>query len=127
MTNRQTALTIRLSAPPIEIKQEIVADLEEDLRTVEEARRLKAKMEAKIRATIDRMWGKIRACCLHARLKYVQRSFMTNTTLRKRFGIEDKNSATASRIIKDTTLAGFIRCHDDSVGSKAKKYLPWWA
>lgn len=70
---------------------------------------------------------RIRACYLHACLKYVQRSFMTNTTLRERFGIEDKNSATASRIIKDTTLAGFIRCHDDAVGSKAKKYLPWWA
>lgn len=60
-------------------------------------------------------------------LTYVQRSFMTNTTLRERLGIEDRNSATASRIIKETTLAGFIRCHDDSVGSKAKKYLPWWA
>jgi predicted HTH transcriptional regulator len=70
---------------------------------------------------------RIRACYLHACLKYVQRSFMTNTTLRERFGIEDKNSATASRIIKDTTQAGLIRCHDDSVGSKAKKYLPWWA
>jgi ATP-dependent DNA helicase RecG len=70
---------------------------------------------------------RIRACYLHACLKYVQRNFMTNTTLRERFGIEDKNSATASRIIKDTFVAGLIRCHDDSVGSKAKKYLPCWA
>lgn len=70
---------------------------------------------------------RIRACYLHACLKYVQRDFMTNTTLRERFGIEDKNSATASRIIKDTTIAKLIRCYDESVGSKAKKYLPWWA
>jgi predicted HTH transcriptional regulator len=70
---------------------------------------------------------RIRACYLHACLKYVQRNFMTNTTLRERFGIEDKNSATASRIIKDASIAGLIRCYDDSVGSKAKKYLPWWA
>ncbi len=68
-----------------------------------------------------------RACYLHACLKYVQRDYMTNTTLRERFGIEDKNSATASRIIKDTSMAGLIRCYDDSVGSKAKKYMPWWA
>jgi ATP-dependent DNA helicase RecG len=70
---------------------------------------------------------RVRACYLHACLRYVQRDYMINTTLRGRFGIEDKNSATASRIIKDTLKAGLIRCYDDSVGSKAKKYLPWWA
>jgi predicted HTH transcriptional regulator len=68
-----------------------------------------------------------RACYLHACLRYVQHDYMTNTTLRERFGIEDKNSATASRIIKDTLKAELIRCYDDSVGNKAKKYLPWWA
>ena len=62
-----------------------------------------------------------RACYLHACLRYVQRDFMTNTTLRERFGIEDKNSATASRIIKETSTAGLIRCYDETVGSKAKK------
>jgi ATP-dependent DNA helicase RecG len=70
---------------------------------------------------------RIRASYLHACLKYVQRDFMTNTTLRERFGIEDKNSAMASRIIKDTIDAGLIRCHDDSVGSRARKYVPSWA
>lgn len=68
-----------------------------------------------------------RACYLHACLRYVQRDFMTNTTLRERFGIEDKNSAMASRIIRDTIAVGLIRCHDETVGSKARKYLPWWA
>lgn len=70
---------------------------------------------------------RIRACYLHACLKYVQRDFMTNATLRERFGIEEKNSATASRIIRDTLQADLIRCYDDSVGSRAKKYLPSWA
>lgn len=69
---------------------------------------------------------RIRACYLHACLRYVQRDFMTNTTLRERFGISEKNSAMASRIIKDTLTADRIRLYDDSVGSKAKKYLPWW-
>jgi len=44
-----------------------------------------------------------------------------------RFVIDVKNSAMASRIIRDTLEAGRIRCHDDTAGSKAKKYLPWWA
>lgn len=51
---------------------------------------------------------------------------MTNSTLRQRFGIEPKNSAMVSRTIRDTIESGKIRCYDDSVGSKAKKYLPWW-
>lgn len=70
---------------------------------------------------------RVRASYLHACLRYVQRDFMTNTTLRARFGIEEKNSSMASRIIKDTIEAGLIRCHDETVGSKARKYLPWWA
>jgi ATP-dependent DNA helicase RecG len=70
---------------------------------------------------------RFRACYLHACLRYVQRDYMTNATLRERFGIDDKNSSMASRIIKDTIDAGLIRCHDETVGSKARKYLPWWA
>lgn len=70
---------------------------------------------------------RIRACYLHACLKYVQRDVMTNTTLRERFGIEEKNSSMASRIIRDTVEADLIRCHDVTVGSKARKYLSWWA
>ncbi len=70
---------------------------------------------------------RVRACYLHACLKYVQRDFMTNTSLRERFGIEEKNRAMVSRIISDTKADELIRCFDDSVGSKAKKYIPWWA
>jgi type I restriction enzyme M protein len=50
--------TYKIPLPPLETQQKIVADLEEDLRAVEGARRLKAKMEARIRAAIDRVWGK---------------------------------------------------------------------
>jgi ATP-dependent DNA helicase RecG len=70
---------------------------------------------------------RVRACYLHACLRYVQQDFMTNATLRERFGIEDKNSAMASRIIKDAIEADAIRCHDETVGNKARKYLPWWS
>jgi len=70
---------------------------------------------------------RIRACYLHACLRYVQRDYMTNTTLRERFGIAEKNSSMVSRIIKDVIDAGLIRCHDETVGSRARKYLPGWA
>jgi predicted HTH transcriptional regulator len=70
---------------------------------------------------------KIRACYLHSCLKYVQREYMTNTTLRNRYGIDERNSAQVSRIIKDSISSELIRCFDDSVGSKARRYVPWWA
>ena len=69
---------------------------------------------------------RIRACYLHACLRYVQRDFMTNGSLRERFGFSAENAAMASRIIRDTLSAGKIRCYDETVGNKAKKYLPSW-
>jgi len=69
---------------------------------------------------------RIRACYLHACLRYVQRDYMSNTTLRERFGIDEKNSSMVSRIIKDTIDAELVRPQDDTVGSRARRYLPWW-
>lgn len=70
---------------------------------------------------------RIRACYLHACLRFVQRDYMTNTTLRERFGIDEKNSSMVSRFIMDAIEAGKIRYQDETVGSRARKYLPWWA
>lgn len=70
---------------------------------------------------------RVRACYLHAALHYVQENPMTNTTLRKRFALDVKNSAIVSRIIADTIEAKLIRCYDDSVGTRARKYVPSWA
>lgn len=70
---------------------------------------------------------RIRACYLHACLKHVQREYMTNTTLRQRFGIKEQNSAIASRIIKETLNAKLIRADDETIGRKFKKYVPCWA
>lgn len=70
---------------------------------------------------------RVRACYLHACLKYVQRDFMTNTTLRERFGIEEKNSAIVSRFIKDSLEAKRIKPYDSSAAKKFMKYIPHWA
>ena len=70
---------------------------------------------------------RIRACYLHACLKHVNRDFMTNTSLRDRFGIEAKNSATASRMIREAVDADFIKAYDDSAAKKMMKYVPFWA
>ena len=70
---------------------------------------------------------RIRACYLHACLKYVTRDYMTNSSLRERFGIDPKNSAVASRIIKDALEAGLIHPYDTEASKKFIKYIPSWA
>ena len=70
---------------------------------------------------------RIRACYLHACLRYVNRDYMTNTSLRQRFGIDQKNSAMASRLIKEALHAKVIRPRDESTARKLMKYLPYWA
>ncbi len=71
---------------------------------------------------------KVRACYQHACLKYVSNEKMTNQTLRERFGIDDHNYSTASRIIKDAVDAKLLK--EDDTGSKSRRfvsYLPFWA
>lgn len=69
---------------------------------------------------------KIRACYMHACLKYVQRDYLTNTSLRKRFGIDEQNRAMASRLIRDAVAAEAIVPHDPQAAPKQMKYVPWW-
>ena len=69
---------------------------------------------------------RIRACYLHACLRYVQRDYMTNSTLRERFGIEEKNSSMASRVIKDAIDANAIVSYGSQASRKFMKYVPWW-
>jgi ATP-dependent DNA helicase RecG len=70
---------------------------------------------------------RVRACYLHACLRCVQRDSMTNSSLRERFGIEKKNSATASRIIAEAIEDGRIKPFDPNQGKRHAKYLPFWA
>lgn len=70
---------------------------------------------------------RIRACYQHAGLQYVSNDQMTNTSLRKRFSIDDANYPMASRIIKDTLSSGLIKPLDpESKSRKHAKYVPYW-
>ncbi|MBL1217853.1 MAG: transcriptional regulator [Planctomycetes bacterium] len=71
---------------------------------------------------------RIRACYQHAGLRWITGERMSNSTLRRRFGIEERNYAQVSRVIADTVKAGMIR--PDPPDSKARrhaKYAPFWA
>ncbi|WP_075591434.1 ATP-binding protein [Labilibacter marinus] len=71
---------------------------------------------------------KIRACYLHACLRYVSGDYMTNQSLRERFGIVEKNYSMASRIISDSIKDGMVKYSDpESNSKKHAKYIPYWA
>ena len=69
--------------------------------------------------TID---DKVRACYQHCVLKYIEKSKMTNSTLRDRLGIGEKNYPAASVIIKSTIEKKLIK-----ESEKPKEYVPIWA
>lgn len=64
---------------------------------------------------------KIRATYQHCVLKYISGEYMSNKSLRERFGIDAGNYPQASRIIKSATEAGLIK---EYAGSKT--YVPFW-
>jgi predicted HTH transcriptional regulator len=75
-------------------------------------------------AAMDRQ-DRIRACYQHACLWYVSGKHMTNATLRDRLQIPKTNYPLASRIIRDTAVAGLI--HQAGGSRKNAKYVPFWA
>lgn len=70
---------------------------------------------------------RIRAAYLHACLRYVNREYLTNTSMRERFGIEARNSARASRLIAEAVKDGAIMPVDPKAAPKLMRYVPWWA
>ncbi len=70
---------------------------------------------------------RVRACYLHACLRFVTRQPMTNTSIRERFGIDEKNAATASRLLNEAVESGLIVVQDSEVGTRIRRYLPFWA
>lgn len=70
---------------------------------------------------------RVRACYQHACLKYVMRSYLTNASLRGRFGIEEQNKAAVSRYIREAVDEGMIKPFDEDAARKMMKYVPFWA
>jgi predicted HTH transcriptional regulator len=68
---------------------------------------------------------RVRATYMHACLRYVQRDYLTNASLRDRFGIEKENSAMVSRVIKDALEDNVIKPVDpESDSRKHARYQP---
>ena len=70
---------------------------------------------------------RIEACYQHAVLQYLSSQTLTNTTLRERFKLHDKQRNTVTNLIADAVEAGRIKRKDASSGNKFAEYLPYWA
>ncbi len=70
---------------------------------------------------------RVRACYLHACLRHVTRKEMTNTTLRARFGVKERNRSVVSRLLGEAVEAGVIQLADPSAAPKFRQYVPFWA
>lgn len=71
---------------------------------------------------------RIEACYQHCVIEYYGNGGFNNTSLRKRFGMHDKQAAQISKLIKEAIDVGKIKQKDS--GSESKKfslYVPYWA
>lgn len=72
-------------------------------------------------STQDKLW----ACYMHACVKYIQNEFLTNSSLRNRFGLEEKSSASISRLIKEACEKNYIKKLEETA-PRHTKYIPIW-
>lgn len=68
---------------------------------------------------------RVRACYQHAGLCYVSGMRMRNASLCRRLGIDERNAAQASNVIKRTLETGLIRIADTD--HPRAGYVPFWA
>lgn len=87
----------------------------------------KAVLFAKIPFDMTTKEDRIRTCYMQACLAYVNFEAINNTDIRKVFGLSVKESYKASRIIKDTIDAKFLRPLDNTTAPRYMKYIPYWA
>jgi len=71
----------------------------------------------------ERLWS----CYLHACLMFLSGKFLTNKSLRERFGVEVSSSASISRLIRQAMSQNLIKPLDPDSSPKFMKYVPYWA
>lgn len=71
---------------------------------------------------------RIEACYQHSIIEYYGNGGFNNASLRRRFGMHDKQIAQISKLIKEAIAAGRIKSKDpESESKKFSLYIPYWA
>lgn len=71
----------------------------------------------------DKLW----AVYLHACVKYVEGSALTNSSLRERFGLKETSAGSISRLLKEATDKKWVKPLDPTTARRYMKYIPLWA
>lgn len=72
----------------------------------------------------DRLW----TVYYHACVSWMRgRQPIRNQSVRERFGLEDAQAPTVSRLLKLAVDGGWIRPHGDTGGGRSMAYVPFWA
>ena len=69
---------------------------------------------------------RIEACYQHSVLLFLSSQAMTNSTLRDRFKLHEKQRNQITNLISDAVTAGRIKRKDSGSGNKFAEYLPYW-
>ena len=70
---------------------------------------------------------RIRTCYMLACLSFVTSGAIANADVRSAFGLDQKNKAKASRVIRDTLEANLIKPVDPETAPRYMRYVPFWA
>ena len=70
---------------------------------------------------------RINAIFYHASIMYVENDYMTNKTVRDRFGLTSKQSPLATKIISAAVKSGKVKPYDENAGNKFMQYIPYYA
>lgn len=70
---------------------------------------------------------RVRACYQHACLRYERSDYMSNGSLRSRFGLRPAQYPQVSNVIKDAIDAGKIRPLATDQPNRNARYVPYWA
>jgi len=69
---------------------------------------------------------RIEAAYQHSIIRYFSSDGMTNTSLRERFRMGEKQTSQISRLIKEAIDVGKIKLKDPTMGKKFAIYIPYW-
>lgn len=71
----------------------------------------------------DKLW----ACYCHCVVRWLQRDYMSNTSLRERFSLPDEDYQAVSAVISAARQAGRIDEAEPGQGKRNARYVPYWA
>ncbi len=87
----------------------------------------KVTLYSKIDFDMTTKEDRVRTCYMIACLAFVTSDAVTNTVIRKAFGLDEKEKVKASRIIRDTLEAKLIKPVDPTTAPRYMRYVPFWA